>query len=157
MGDKNIKCYPIKLKFTTQIADETSIKTRFANFVQFVDNNGILLHSAGIDIFDSVSTYDSFYDFISHETKLATSSKETVLNTTLEGLNYFKPDLDLSQNFTIFQKLTDDGGVSFNAEGYDFDYQNAEFSKCANLTNYMSKRELKAHLDNYLSAQTKSK
>lgn len=153
VGDKNIKCYPIKLTFSIQSQDETITRERYANFVQFVDDNGILLHSAGIDIFDNVATFDSFYDFIDHETKIIAKPKETVLNTTFDGLNYFKPDLDISKNFTIFQQLTDDGGVSFNAEGYDFDYQNAEFAKCANLTNYMSKKELKEHLNTYLSKQ----
>lgn len=153
IGDKHIKCYPMKIKLTSKNNNELVENYSFANFVQFFDDYGTLLHSGFVDVFNNIKLTHSLQDLLNELKQKETTNDNICTLAEIEGVNYYEDNLDLARNFTIFQTLTDQGGVQFNFDAYEFDFHNAEFENCQNLQNYISKRELKQHLSSYISSQ----
>ena len=154
VGDKNIKCYPVKLRLVIKDKGELYEDHMFINFVQFFDDDGTFLHSYYTNLFDDIKNVLTLEKMSAQiKSKLLTDTQECVL-IEFVGLNYFDTDFDFDKNYTIFQSLTDVGGIGFNYPAYEWDFQNAEYEKCANLENYISKKELKQHMQNYLINQS---
>lgn len=151
-NSKNIRCYPIKFKL--KISDDGGIREEFkyANLTQFFDNYETMLHSCYINLFDGVANTDSLDEFIKAMKAKNSNKKQTCQTIEPVGLNYYPPSIDLGKNFTIFETLTDQGGVEFNFFGYEMDRSDALFEKCGKPSNYISKKQLKAHLDNFISS-----
>lgn len=153
VGDKHIKCYPMKIRLTSKSNNELNETYKFANFVQFFDDYGTLLHSGFVDVFNNIKLTHSLEELLGELKQKETTPESICTLTEVEGINYYEDDLDLARNFTIFQTLTDQGGVPFNFDAYEFDFHNAEFENCQNLKNYMSKKDLKQHLASFIASQ----
>lgn len=150
-NSKNIRCYPIKFKLKISDDGGTHEEFKFANLTQFFDDYGTMLHSCYINLFDGVANTDSLDDFIKSMLAKNSSKKQSCQMVEPVGLNYYPPSIDLGKNFTILETLTDQGGVEFNFFGYEMDRSDALFEKCGKLSNYISKKQLKSHLDNFIS------
>lgn len=152
-NSNHIRCYPVKVKLKMNDGGEHYDDFSFINFTQFYDDFGSLIHSCFVDLFHNIQITDSAQDMLSKLANKVSDGKRKCLSATIDGLNYYPKDIDLSKNFTIFETLTDMGGVDFNIYGYEMDYSNASIEKCGDLSNYINKRELKEHLSTYI--QTK--
>ena len=151
-NDTLIRSYPVKLKLRMSDKEEgLYIDYRFINFTQFFDNFGTLVHTYFTDLFDGGKSYTNLEDLLKELQSKLTNDEEKCVGIEISGVNVFPSDLDLRKNFTIFESLTDRGGVDFNFFGYQLDYANADAEKCADIKNYITKKQLKEHLDTYLS------
>ncbi len=151
-NDNHIRSYPVKLKLKMNNEEDGFYDDyRFINFTQFFDDFGTLVHSCFIDLFDNIENYTSLDELIKVlQTKISDGGEKCV-GVEVVGVNIFPSSIDLKKNFTIFESLTDMGGVDFNFFGYQLDYANADAEKCANLKNYVTKKQLKEHLNTYLA------
>ena len=151
-NDTLIRSYPVKLKLRmSDKEDGLYIDYRFINFTQFFDDFGTLVHTYYTDLFDGGNSYTNLEELLKElQTKLS-NEEEKCVGIEISGVNVFPSNIDLRKNFTIFESLTDMGGVDFNFFGYQLDYSNADAEKCADLNNYITKKQLKEHLDTYLS------
>lgn len=149
-NDKNIRCYPAKVRLKLKKDEKTAESFSFINFVQIIDDDGTLVHSYYIDIFNDIPATIVYTRLLDKLKDLHTNENQECTYAGIEGINFFSSSIDVLKNFTIIECLTDGGGVSFNSDGYDFDITNGLVENCANIENYVSKRELKEHLSNYL-------
>lgn len=156
-NSKHIRCYPVRVKLTMTDGDEQYDDYTFINFTQFFDDNGSIMHSCYVDLFHNIKNIDLSQDMLNELSKKVSNDNEKCLSAIIDGINYYSQDLDLAKNFTIFETLTDAGGVDFNVFGYEDDYSNANVDKCSDLTNYISKKQLKEHLSNYISSKIYAK
>lgn len=151
----NIRSYPVKLKLKmSHNEDGFYTDCRFINFTQFFDNFGTLVHSRYTNLFDGGKDYDSLDELFKDLQAKVSNKEEKCLGIEVDGVNIYPPCVDLRRNFTIFESLTDLGGVDFNFFGYQLDYANADFEKCANIKNYITKKQLKEHLGAYIAIKS---
>ena len=151
-NDPLIRSYPVKLKLKMSDKEEGFyLDYRFINFTQFFDDFGTLVHTYYTDLFDGGKSYTNLEDLLKRLQSDLSNEEETCVGIEISGVNVFPLDIDLRKNFTIFESLTDMGGVDFNFFGYQLDYANAAAEKCGNIKNYITKKQLKEHLDTYLS------
>lgn len=154
-NDDLIRSYPVKLKLRmSDKEDGQYIDYRFINFTQFFDDFGTLVHTYFTDLFDGGKSYTSLDELLKELQTSLSNDEETCLGIEVDGVNIFPSCINLRKNFTIFESLTDMGGVDFNFFGYQLDYANADAEKCANLNNYTSKKQLKEHLSTYLEVKS---
>lgn len=149
-NDKNIRCYPAKVRLKLKKDEKTAESFSYINFVQIIDDDGTLVHSYYIDIFNNIPATIVYTRLLDKLKDLHTNENQECTYVGIEGINFFNSSIDVLKNFTIIECLTDAGGVVFNADGYDFDITNGLVENCINIENYVSKRELKQHLSNYL-------
>lgn len=156
-NSNHIRCYPVRIKLKMTDGGEQYDEYSFINFTQFFDDDGSLIHSCFVDLFHNTINIDSLQEMLNILSSKVSNEKEKCLSAMFDGINYYTKDIDLSRNFTIFETLTDLGGVDFNIFGYEMDYSNANIDKCGDLTNYISKKELKEHLSTYIHTNIYSK
>jgi hypothetical protein len=149
-NDKNIRVFPVRIKIKLKNEEQTADSFCFVNFVQIIDDDGTLIHSYYIDIFNNIPATIEHTKLLSRLAEKLTNEHQECIYADVDGINFYNPDIDVEKNFTIFECLTDAGGVDFNFEGYNFDYTNAAVENCINPENYTSKKEYREHLKNYL-------
>ena len=149
-GDENIRCYPIRIKLKLKNNELSAESYTYANFVQIIDDDGILLNSYFVDIFNNLKPTIEYTKLINNIINMLTNENQICTCGEIEAMNIYNSDIDIVKNLKIFEHLTCDGGVNFNFDGYNFDITNAAVENCINLDNYVSKKEYKEHLDNYI-------
>ena len=149
-NDKNIRVFPVRVKIKLKNADQTADSFCFVNLVQIIDDDGTLIHSFFVDLFNNIPATIEHSKLLTKLTEKLTNGDQECVYAEVDGINFYERDIDVKKNFTIFECLTDAGGVVFNFDGYNFDYTNAAVENCANIENYVSKKEYKEHLGNYL-------
>ena len=149
-NDKNIRVFPVRIKIKLKNAEQTADSFCFVNLVQIIDNDGTLIHSYYVDIFNNIPATIEHSKLLSRLADKLTNEHQECIYAEIDGINFYDPDIDIKKNFTIFECLTDAGGVDFNFDGYNFDYTNAAVENCIDLKNYISKKDYKEHLENYL-------
>ncbi len=155
IDSKRIRSYPVKLKLKmSHNEDGFYLDYRYINFTQFFDDFGTLVHTYFTNLFDGGKSYTNLDDLLKDLQTVISSEEEKCLGIEVDGVNIYPPCIDLRKNFTIFESLTDIGGVDFNFFGYQLDYANADAEKCANLNNYTSKKQLKEHISMYLAVNS---
>ena len=149
-NDKNVRVFPVRVKVKLKNAEQTADSFSFVNLVQIIDDDGTLIHSYYVDIFNNIPATIEHTQLLSRLADKLTNENQECTHAEVDGINFYNADIDIKKNFTIFECLTDAGGVDFNFEAYNFDYTNAAVENCANIENYVSKKEYRDHLENYL-------
>ena len=149
-NDKNVRVFPVRVKVKLKNAEQTADSFSFVNLVQIIDDDGTLIHSYYVDIFNNIPATIEHTKLLSRLADKLTNENQECTHAEVDGINFYNADIYIKKNFTIFECLTDAGGVDFNFEAYNFDYTNAAVENCANIENYVSKKEYRDHLENYL-------
>lgn len=149
-NDKNIRVYPVRIKVKLKNDEKTAESYSYMNFVQIIDDDGTLLHSYYVDIFNNIPPTIVYSRILNKLMECLTNESQECTYAEIDGINFYPHDIDIHKNFTILECLTNAGGVTFNYDGYEFDITNAAVENCINIENYVSKKELKEHMANYL-------
>ena len=149
-NDKNIRVFPVRVKIKLKNDEKTADSFTYMNFVQIIDDDGTLINSYYVDIFNNIPATIMYSRTLNKIKEALTNENQECTYAEIDGINFFESDIDIHKNFTILECLTDAGGIDFNYDGYDFDITNAAVENCVNIENYVSKKELKEHLNNYL-------
>lgn len=150
LSDKNISCYPVKIKATIDNEVEQKYIFHYLNFVIFVDDDGTYISSCFVDLYQNVDRAENFEELQAMLKEKYSSNEEQCKDITMLGIAYFEDDIDLFKNFTIIQTLTDTAVIDFNYDAFSLDVSNAEFEKCSKITGYLDSKDLARCLKNYL-------
>lgn len=150
-SDKNIMCYPVKVRIKFNDGLEEKEIYHYISFVEFLDDDGTYITSNFLDIYNNVSKAETFEELSTILKEKYSSETKECIDIVMEGLSYFENDLDISKNFTIIQTMTDAFVMEFNYEAFNLDSSNAELEKCADIKNYLNSKDLSKCLKNYLS------
>ena len=150
LKDKNIFCYPVKIRATIDGELEQKFIYHYLNFVIFVDDDGTYISSCFVDLYQNVNRAENWEELQNILREKYSSSEGQCSDITMLGVAYFEEDIDINKNFTIIQTLTDTAVIEFNYDAFYLDVSNAEFEKCSDITGYLDSKDLAKCLKNYL-------